>query len=112
MKYPEKIVAGLMSGTSLDGLDIAICRFNGQDEEFSYQILDAVSEGYPADMKKRLSGLMEASAYDFASEHFRFGYYSGFAVKNLLDSKKLKVDFISSHGHTVFHQPEKGFTFQ
>lgn len=112
MKYPEKTIIGLMSGTSLDGLDIAACKFSGQDDHFQYEIIKTESVDYSTEMRENLSGLINGSAFDLAREHFKFGYYSGIAVRDFLVRTKIKADFISSHGHTIFHQPDKGFTFQ
>lgn len=112
MKYPEKVVIGLMSGTSLDGLDIAACLFSCQNEQWKFQLLKADTIEYDRTLKDKLSGLMAASAYEYAQADFEFGYYMGDQVRGFLDTHKLKADLIASHGHTVFHQPQLGFTSQ
>ncbi|HVD97846.1 MAG TPA: anhydro-N-acetylmuramic acid kinase [Cytophagaceae bacterium] len=108
----EWIVAGLMSGTSLDGLDIALCRFRQENENWSYEILDATTISYPASLKKKLAGLMKASAQELAEMDAFFGKYSGEQVKKFISNQSHLTDLIASHGHTIFHQPGKGFTTQ
>jgi anhydro-N-acetylmuramic acid kinase len=108
----EWIIAGLMSGTSLDGLDIAVCRFRKKTSGWSFEIIAAETISYSSTMKKKLSTLMKASAEEFAATDAFFGKFSGEQVKIFLTKKKIKVDLVASHGHTIFHQPEKGFTTQ
>lgn len=108
----EWIIAGLMSGTSLDGLDVAFCRFREKRGLWSYEVLAAQTVAYPASMKKKLTGLMKASAEDLAAIDAFFGKYSGEQVSRISAEIKIKPDLVASHGHTIFHQPGKGFTTQ
>lgn len=101
-----------MSGTSLDGLDIASCTFSQNPDGWSYSIEHAITIEYDDQWKSRLKNLMQASAEELAKTDFDFGYYCGEASKKFISEHKLKPDFISSHGHTIFHQPLKGFTYQ
>lgn len=101
-----------MSGTSLDGLDIALCEFSLENEQVqSFKIQEAITIPYTESQKESLQ-LMQASALDLVKVDFAFGKLIGESVKAFLVSKKLKVDFVASHGHTVFHQPYLGFTSQ
>ena len=63
-------------------------------------------------MKKKLASLMLSNAEGYAAFDANFGIYSGEQVKLFHDNYKIKADLIASHGHTIFHQPEKGFTSQ
>lgn len=108
----EWIVTGLMSGTSLDGLDIAACRFRKNGKNWSYEILEATTIGYSFSMKKKLEALMNATAEEFAEADAFFAKFSGEQVRKFLLKYKIESDLIASHGHTVFHQPKKGFTTQ
>ena len=113
--FPSKkewIIAGLMSGTSLDGLDVAICRFRKNTKGWSYEVLEAETIAYPAAMKKKFTNLMKGTAMELASMDAFFGKYSGEQVKKITAQKKIKIDLIASHGHTIFHQPKNGFTTQ
>ena len=101
-----------MSGTSLDGLDIALCEFNLENEQVqSFEIQEAITIPYTESQKESLK-LMQASALDLVKADFAFGKLIGESVKAFVASKRLKVDFVASHGHTVFHQPHLGFTSQ
>ncbi|MCX6231748.1 MAG: anhydro-N-acetylmuramic acid kinase [Bacteroidetes bacterium] len=105
-------VIGLMSGTSLDGLDIALCRFKKEVNKWSFEILKAETVAYTEKWIKLLSHANELTAYDFIALHNEYGYFIGKEVKRFITTNNLEVDFIASHGHTVFHQPAKKITFQ
>ena len=105
-------VIGVMSGTSLDGLDIAFCRFKKQGQSWKYHILQAETVEYSSAWKRRLRSLNDSTAFDFVQADIGYGQFIGKTVKNFMERFKLKPDFISSHGHTVFHEPAKKMTSQ
>lgn len=108
-------IIGLMSGTSLDGLDVALCHFEPAADSRSplrWQLLAADTYAYPSDWVERLSGLDTASAYDYALTHVQLGHYIGQRVNQFLAAHPLPVDAIASHGHTIFHQPHLLLTSQ
>lgn len=105
-------VAGVMSGTSLDGLDIAVCRFEPLSSRWAFDVLDTRTIPYSEEWREKLSMAFTATGHDLAGLHARFGNYIGSCVKQFCDEKMLRPDYISSHGHTIFHQPDKGFTLQ
>ena len=108
-------VIGLMSGTSLDGLDIAFCRFQKNDGRWNYEILCADTLPYSHEWQQRLSSLENASAFEYAKTHADLGHYFGRCVADFMTNHRLQrtdVDFVSSHGHTIFHQPQIGLTTQ
>jgi anhydro-N-acetylmuramic acid kinase len=106
-------VIGLMSGTSLDGVDIAYCRFELFEDKWEYGIIDASTIPYEAEWKLRLQNLSQASAFDFVKTHFDYGRYLGKLVSEFVRKQNIKeVDFVASHGHTIFHQPLKNVTSQ
>lgn len=98
-----------MSGTSLDGLDIAICEF-WFDTKWNFKILRAKTYKYETSILNKLKRAKDFSALEFIEFHNFYGKYIGTKINEFL--KNEKVDLISSHGHTIFHQPEKGLTFQ
>jgi len=105
-------VIGIMSGTSLDGLDLAFCEFSKEQDNWNYQILKAKTISYSTEWEKRLKNLPRASALEFAQTHTAYGHLIGQEVKTFIQEENLIADFISSHGHTLFHQPSLGFTSQ
>jgi len=103
---------GLMSGTSLDGLDICLARFEKQ-HGWSFRILKAETLPYSTEWESKLRNSIFLSAEELLELHSEFGFYLGRSVKNFIERHQLTdMELIASHGHTVFHQPHKKFTLQ
>ncbi|RLD62689.1 MAG: anhydro-N-acetylmuramic acid kinase [Bacteroidetes bacterium] len=106
-------VISLMSGTSLDGVDIAFCCFELLSQKWNYKIIEAETIPYNKEWRNKLKSANELDAFHFIELHNQFGNFLGSCINSFIDKKKIqKVDFVSSHGHTIFHQPEKNITFQ
>lgn len=105
-------VLGIMSGTSLDGIDLALCRFSEEKKKYSYYILHAETVPIPEKWITILRNPFGLFAPDLARLNLEFGTFLGKMAKSFLEGKKGKADLIASHGHTLFHEPENGFTFQ
>lgn len=105
-------VIGLMSGTSLDGLDIAFCRFSVDNNQWKYELINAQTIVYSEHWKQKLIGLETADARSFEQTHVDYGYYLGGLVSDFIVRHSIKADFVASHGHTIFHQPDKKLTVQ
>ena len=101
-------IIGLMSGTSLDGLDLAYCNINHS----GFELLAADTYPYSADWIKCLSSLENSSAYQYALANVRLGHYIGQMVNRFRLEHPGPVDAIASHGHTIFHQPDLALTTQ
>jgi anhydro-N-acetylmuramic acid kinase len=112
MNYPDKVVIGIMSGTSLDGLDIAACRFKADKDGFQYELLAAETYSYTPELKNKLASLMQGSALDFVKTDSEFGYLIGTHINGFVQKYDIQADLVASHGHTIFHQPQNGFTTQ
>ncbi|MEI7487717.1 MAG: anhydro-N-acetylmuramic acid kinase [Chryseobacterium sp.] len=103
---------GLMSGTSLDGLDICYATFE-KKETWSFQIIKAETIPYPKNWEDRLRNCIHLSAEELLELHSEYGFYLGKLTQNFIQRFDLQnIDLIASHGHTVFHQPQKKFTLQ
>lgn len=102
---------GLMSGTSLDGLDMAYCILVF-DDTWSFSIEKARTLEYAAYWKKQLLEMPQKSGKELGLFHVEYGRWLGQQVNAFLKELNTPIDLIASHGHTVFHQPENGFTFQ
>lgn len=104
---------GLMSGTSLDGLDICHCSFTQKQEGWAFEILHAETIPYNEISEARLRNSMKISAEELMHLNAEYGIFIGETVKNFIAENNIKnLDVISSHGHTVFHQPKRKFTTQ
>lgn len=101
-------ILGLMSGTSLDGVDLALCDIT--DERYS--ILAAKTVPYPDEWHHRLSTLENSTALEYAKANVELGHYYGKIISGFLCDINMPVDAIASHGHTIFHQPQVGVTTQ
>lgn len=101
-----------MSGTSLDGLDIAFCRLSNTGSKWRYKIIAAETIPYNREWHQRLQNTEKASALEFTLTDSEYGHYLGKLVKSFIKKYRIKPNFVSSHGHTIFHQPKKGLTTQ
>ena len=105
-------IIGLMSGTSLDGLDVACCEFECYEEKYNYKILAAHTYPYSEQWKKRLETLPKQDAFTYAKTHVEYGHLMGEFVKKFMKDYNVSANYISSHGHTIFHQPQIQLTSQ
>lgn len=101
-------ILGLMSGTSLDGLDLALCDINEQ----GFKLLAAETYPYDESWTSRLATLENATAYEYALADAELGHYFGRMVNRFRQQHPGEIDAIASHGHTIFHQPHLGLTTQ
>ncbi len=101
-----------MSGTSLDGLDIAFCNFSKIASGWRYNIKQATTMKYPLAWRKKLSSAQDLTGEALIALDMEYGKFLGKACETFISQNKIKPDFIASHGHTIFHQPTKGFTYQ
>tara|TARA_R110000796_G_scaffold162592_4_gene279541 strand:+ start:46442 stop:47518 length:1077 start_codon:yes stop_codon:yes gene_type:complete len=105
-------VLGLMSGTSLDGLDMAYCSFWKENGRWRFSLNKSTCIEYNPEFQEKLKRSIELSALDLLLLNNEFGKWMGEQAKIFIAENQLEVDFISSHGHTVFHQIDKEFTYQ
>lgn len=108
----EHHVLGLMSGTSLDGVDLALCKFTQIDASISYELISAETIAYPYYMREKLDDALYISAQDLHYLDQELGKFYASNILKFIDKCSVKPDMISSHGHTVLHQPDKGITLQ
>ena len=105
-------VLGIMSGTSLDGVDLCYASFSYHEEKWTYTIPCAETVPYDSSWQNRLQEAENSSALSLAQLHVDLGNYIGQIGRDFCERHGLNPDFISSHGHTIFHQPEAGLTLQ
>lgn len=115
---PEKTyrVLGLLSGSSLDGTDLAVCSFSVDPTHpskiLSWNIHFARTIPYPAEWISTFKSLPAASARELVIADTALGHYYGAMINQMLKEHSLTVDLIASHGHTIFHFPELKTTTQ
>ncbi len=105
---------GVMSGSSLDGLDIAFVSFEENRGVWNYEIIAAQTYEYSEEWQRKLQQATSLSAYDYLQLHSAYGRFIGGQINAFIQAFDLyhQVQLIASHGHTVFHAPENGFTAQ
>ncbi len=108
----KHLVIGTMSGTSLDGLDLAAVQFQLKKNRWEFELIAAETLKYPAEWEEKLINSHSLPGVLLIGLHHEYGRFLGQQINWFIRKHQLKPDLISSHGHTVYHQPDKGFTFQ
>jgi len=103
---------GTMSGTSMDGLDIAFVRFEVEEDHYEWELLETAEVPFEDKWRARLMYLAEQSAETYARTHVYLGHWFGEKIKEFIDQQQIRPDFVAVHGQTIFHQPERNFTAQ
>ena len=106
-------VIGVMSGTSLDGVDLAHINFEINDGKWSYKIFECDTISYSNEMISKLKNGIHFNSSELSELNIEYTYLLGniiseFIVKNNISN----IDAVCSHGHTILHQPQNGFTLQ
>ena len=102
-------VLGVMSGTSLDGIDLAICTFQKR-EKWRFTIDHAKTIKYSEDWLNILKKIHTRSRKTISKTNIKYAELLAEIINTFLNNEK--VDFIASHGHTIYHQPERNYTLQ
>ena len=107
-------IIGLMSGTSLDGLDVVACTFRQDDNRWIYDVVATQSLSYSSEWKQKLKEAHLLTLEDGIRLHVSYGKFLGEQVNTFMQKNNLTglIDGIGSHGHTVLHAPDQGYTFQ
>ncbi|MDX1286009.1 MAG: anhydro-N-acetylmuramic acid kinase [Draconibacterium sp.] len=103
---------GVMSGTSLDGLDLAAVEFLLEEGKWNFNLTAAETIPYTSDWEHKLQQAPFLSGEELTELNSNYGRLLGKEIKNFVTEKKISPDLIASHGHTVFHRPDKGYTLQ
>ncbi|MFH6968673.1 anhydro-N-acetylmuramic acid kinase [Flavobacterium sp. FlaQc-28] len=111
-KKPSRIIVGLMSGTSLDGLDVALCKITGSGETTEVQLLEFDTVDYSEEIKSEIRSVFAKPTIDFQKLVLLnewIGTLHADMILDCLNRWKIpasKVDLVASHGQTVFHAPK------
>lgn len=101
-----------MSGTSLDGTDLALCYFTEDQGRWTFEIKEATTYPYPAEWTEHLRSAHTYDGLSLALLHTSYGHYLGGVVREFFQHLSVRPHLIASHGHTVFHQPSTRMTLQ
>ena len=101
-----------MSGTSLDGLDLAYAEFVEQQGEWAFELKHYTTSRYSDEWFADLRNAQSLPKSELEKLHVDYGTYLGRACAKFIGQYEISPDLIASHGHTVFHQPEQRYTCQ
>lgn len=113
MENQSFFAIGLMSGTSLDGLDICYSKFTKNNPNWTFEILKCETIPYSYNWENDLKRAIYLSSEKLLELNSEYGFYLGEETQKFIVKNKItELDLIASHGHTVFHQPKNKFTLQ
>ena len=108
---PSRNIIGLMSGTSCDGLDIALVKVHAAGKATRYEVINTAHSAYPGTIRKYLLEMMtgeKKNVAEISQANFFLARLWSQAINSFLKKTGLKpadIDLIGSHGQTVYHQP-------
>ncbi len=108
----EFLVIGLMSGTSVDGLDLALCSFVFNDNKVDLKIIKTDAVEYSTQMRENILNLHNLDAQKLRKADSDFAIFCANAVNKFKIDCPKDILLIASHGHTVFHNPAESYTLQ
>jgi len=106
-------IIGVMSGTSLDGVDLAHLHFTLKEGKWSYTILESETVPYSDEWVSQLKSAVGFSETQLVTLNDDYTVLLGTIIKKFITTNTiLNIDAVCSHGHTILHQPQQGFTLQ
>lgn len=108
LEKPSRLAIGLMSGTSVDGIDAALVRITGSGRETRVETLAEKIFPFRTEIRKRIFTCFTGGAADICQMNFVLGQLFGVAAKQIVQQTGIdlsEVDFIASHGQTIYHIP-------
>lgn len=112
MKKTDYFVLGVMSGTSLDGIDVAYIHFN-LNSGYTFEVLTATTYAYPEIWENRLAKAIGFNETELLSLNEEYTAFLANKISCFIKENKIeKLDAVCSHGHTIKHEPENKFTLQ
>ena len=113
MKKETYSVVGVMSGTSLDGIDLAHLVFSIQNDLWRFEILENETISYSEDWIRQLKNAVTFSTEELVELNNNYTQLLGNTIADFISKYQIKnLDAVCSHGHTILHQPKKGITLQ
>lgn len=114
MNKAQYTVVGVMSGTSLDGVDLAECRFTqSSNGNWEYSLGACLTKPYPEFWRKRLADAINLPGFELEELDREYTRYLAGVIRGFIDEHELTgLNAVCSHGHTVHHRPKDGITRQ
>lgn len=113
MKRNKYHIIGVMSGTSLDGIDLAEIIYNFSEAKWNFEIITAETVPYSSFWKDELREAINYSEEKLERLDFKYTEKLSEEILKFIKKHNIpEIDAVCSHGHTILHQPEKGFTYQ
>ena len=113
MIHEKYNIIGVMSGTSLDGIDIAHLNFEIINGKWNFQILESETIGYSQEWIDQLKIAVGFSESELLQLNIEYTQLLGKIIYEFISNSKIEsIDAICSHGHTILHQPKNGITLQ
>ena len=113
MKKESYTIIGLMSGTSLDGIDLAYINFEIKNNNWFFEIIKSETIPYNSDWITILKTAVDYSPEQLSALNIEYTQLLGTVINDFITKYKIeKLDAVASHGHTILHQPQNGYTLQ
>ncbi|RRJ91260.1 anhydro-N-acetylmuramic acid kinase [Paenimyroides tangerinum] len=113
MNFEKNKILGIMSGTSLDGIDFAVVDFQLINGKWKFQINETQTYSYSKEWFEKLKFAAKLSKIQLENLNKEYTFYLNQQIKRFIDEFKItNLDAIASHGHTILHNPKEGYTLQ
>ncbi|MBP6759724.1 MAG: anhydro-N-acetylmuramic acid kinase [Flavobacterium sp.] len=113
MKKNNYNVIGVMSGTSLDGVDLSHIKFHLDNNKWNFEILESETIGYSQSWINHLKSAVDYSEIELDKLNQEYTTLLASIISTFIEKHKIEnLDAVCSHGHTILHQPQNGFTLQ
>jgi anhydro-N-acetylmuramic acid kinase len=113
MKKNNYNVIGVMSGTSLDGVDLSHIKFHLENNKWSFEILESETIGYSQSWINQLKLAVDFSETELEKLNQDYTKLLASIISTFIKKHTIEnLDAVCSHGHTILHQPQNGFTLQ
>ena len=113
MKKNNYNVIGVMSGTSLDGVDLSHIKFHLENNEWTFEILESETIGYSQSWINQLKSAVDYSETELKKLNQEYTKLLATIISTFIEKHKIEnLDAVCSHGHTILHQPQNRFTLQ
>lgn len=113
MKEDYYNVIGVMSGTSLDGVDLAHLQFHKNSEKWTFKILESETVSYSTEWVRILKSAVDFSPVELKKTNLEYTKHLASVIIGFIEKHKIEnLDAVCSHGHTILHQPQNGITLQ